>query len=219
MYERSNKVLGTGAYATVYLGKCKDKGTPVALKVIPRRLIDGAAQAAAERQLLNGEVQVGRDRLRHGLCTKTTEFIEDEKHYVIVMELMGGGDLFDFLKRRKVTEGEAQCITRQVLGGLQHMHSQNIGHFDLKPENFLLSQEKPMVVKLCDFGISTNAPASCFKVPGMLRATPGTHATQSQRGGPAFKIFCYNPSVLDRLLLDGSIRGLGFGEVVLLYHS
>jgi len=179
-FEVSSRVLGTGAYAKVLAGKCKVTGAPVALKIIPRSRIDSTTHPAAERTLLSTEMQLGME-LRHELCTKTIEFIENAHQYVIVMELMGGGDLFEFLRRRSLTEGEVQCLMRQVLVGLQYMHSRNIGHFDLKPENLLLSQEKPMTVKLCDFGISLDlkrSQPSCYKTPGMLRATPGYGAPE-----------------------------------------
>ena len=213
-FDKSRKVLGTGSYASVYLGKDKCTGNPVALKIIPRSRIDALAQPAAERQLLAEEVRLGRDQLRHELCTKTTEFIENVDQYVIVMELMGGGDLFEFIRRRNVTEGEVQCITRQVLTGLAHMHQQGVGHFDIKPENFLLSSEKPMTVKLCDFGIATRAPASCFKAPGMLRATPGYAAPEivRQQGSAGLKADVWSMGVCVYFLLTKIQPFLGSSE-------
>lgn len=44
---------------------------------------------------------------------------------------------------------------RQILEGLSHLHSRNIAHLDLKPQNLLLTSDYPDgEVKLCDFGIS-----------------------------------------------------------------
>jgi len=40
---------------------------------------------------------------------------------------------------------------KQILQGLETIHSKNIVHRDLKPENILLLGEK---VKICDFGSS-----------------------------------------------------------------
>jgi tRNA A-37 threonylcarbamoyl transferase component Bud32 len=174
-YEVSSKLLGSGAYAKVFQGKCKVTGNAVAVKIIPRQRLDSATHPANERQLLITEAALGQE-LRHAHCTSTTEFVENAHQYVIVMELMRGGDLFDYLARKKsLSENETRCLTRQVLAGLHFLHKQNVGHFDIKPENFLLSHEKPMTVKLCDYGIAmdlrTTQP-SCYKTPGMLRASP-----------------------------------------------
>jgi len=180
-YVVSNKLLGSGAYAKVFQGKCKVTGSAVAVKIIPRQRIDSTTHPADERKLLITEIALGQ-QLRHAHCTATTEFVENAHQYVIVMELMRGGDLFEYLvRRRKVSDNEARCLMRQVLVALQYMHRQNIAHFDLKPENFLLSQEKPMTVKLCDYGIAMDlrkTSASCYKTPGMLRASPGYGAPE-----------------------------------------
>jgi tRNA A-37 threonylcarbamoyl transferase component Bud32 len=180
-YEVSSKLLGSGAYAKVFQGRCKMTGSAVAVKIIPRMRLDSATHPADERKLLITEAALGQE-LRHAHCTHTTEFVENAHQYVIVMELMRGGDLFDYLARKtSLSENDTRCLTRQVLAGLHFMHKQNIAHFDIKPENFLLSHEKPMTVKLCDYGISmdlkTTQP-SCYKTPGMLRASPGYGAPE-----------------------------------------
>ena len=183
-YLVSAKLLGTGAYANVYQGTCKASGQPVAIKIIPRIKIESLDHPADERKLILTEMQLGLE-LRHEHCTGTTEVFENADKYVIIMELMGGGDLFEYLERGKtVCEGEVQCIMRQLLTGLHYMHSQNIGHFDIKAENVLLSKELPMTVKHCDYGISIDlnrSQPSCFKVPGMLRCTPGYGAPEVVR--------------------------------------
>jgi len=51
-------------------------------------------------------------------------------------------------------ENEVQSIMRQILKGVAFIHSRNIAHFDLKPENFLLTLDKPMTLKIADFGVA-----------------------------------------------------------------
>ena len=75
---------------------------------------------------------------------------------MIVMEYMEGGTLFDFLQQQNgqlLEEKEILRIFVQMLISLQHVHSKQILHRDLKTQNILLNKTKA-VVKIGDFGIS-----------------------------------------------------------------
>jgi serine/threonine protein kinase len=59
-------------------------------------------------------------------------YISEEKIY-IVMELMTGGELFDYVVQKgTLTEEEASRIVRMVTSALVYMHSKNVIHRDLK---------------------------------------------------------------------------------------
>ncbi|KAI9481697.1 MAG: kinase-like domain-containing protein [Benjaminiella poitrasii] len=72
-----------------------------------------------------------------------------------VMEYSGGGDLFDLISSRN--EGlellEANCFFKQLLRGVEYMHSMGVTHRDLKPENVLLTRTG--CLKISDFGSAT----------------------------------------------------------------
>lgn len=85
-------------------------------------------------------------------------YITDDKIYII-MELMSGGELFDYVvKKGTLTEEEASRIVRKVTDALVYMHSKNVIHRDLKPENLLLARDPrsthDIEVKIIDFGLS-----------------------------------------------------------------
>ena len=44
-----------------------------------------------------------------------------------------------------------------VLKGLEYIHSMNVLHLDIKPKNILVVKG---VVKICDFGASSNVPVA-----------------------------------------------------------
>ena len=65
----------------------------------------------------------------------------------IVMELMNGGELFDYVVTKgTLTEAEASVIVRMVTGALVYMHECNIIHRDLKPVNIFLDSSDQGVV-------------------------------------------------------------------------
>jgi serine/threonine protein kinase len=68
------------------------------------------------------------------------------------MEYVDGGNLLDWINKRKRRTNEILHIFKQIVIGLQYIHSKNILHRDLKPENILLT--KTGIVKITDFGLS-----------------------------------------------------------------
>ncbi|KPP66080.1 death-associated protein kinase 1-like, partial [Scleropages formosus] len=70
---------------------------------------------------------------------------------------VAGGELFDFLaEKESLTEEEATEFLKQILNGVLYLHSKQIAHFDLKPENImLLNRTVPHPrIKLIDFGLA-----------------------------------------------------------------
>ena len=64
------------------------------------------------------------------------------------------------------------CDMLQILVALKHLHSENIVHCDLKPENVLLSSDSDFPqVKLCDFGFARIIGEKSFR-----RSVVGTPA-------------------------------------------
>ena len=58
----------------------------------------------------------------------------------IIMERCAGGSLVDWIAKmkssgRSTSAAEATVIGAQLVSGLSYCHSQEVGHFDLKPAN------------------------------------------------------------------------------------
>ena len=64
------------------------------------------------------------------------------------------GDILDYLLSLSAPLCERAAISYfvQLMNVLQHCHSRNIYHLDIKPENLLLDQR--FCLKLTDFGVS-----------------------------------------------------------------
>jgi 5'-AMP-activated protein kinase, catalytic alpha subunit len=70
-----------------------------------------------------------------------------------VIELCAGGDLLNYVRRRRrLKEDVAKAIFKQIIEGLSYCHSKQILHRDIKLDNILLDSKGE--VKICDFGIS-----------------------------------------------------------------
>lgn len=92
-------------------------------------------------------------KINHKNIVCLRESFETEKHIVFVLELCAGGDLLNYVrKRRKLSENVAKFVFSQILSGLEYLHSKSVLHRDIKLDNILLDAEG--TVKIGDFGVS-----------------------------------------------------------------
>jgi hypothetical protein len=72
--------------------------------------------------------------------------------YFLLMEFVGGVNLRQLLRAKKLTPEEALAVIPPLCDALQYAHEHSIVHRDIKPENLLL--DKGGRVKIADFGIA-----------------------------------------------------------------
>jgi calcium/calmodulin-dependent protein kinase I len=143
------RVMGQGGFATVKLGKRKDDGSAVAVKIIKKD-----ALTVSDTKNLGSEIIVMAS-MKHANIVQLLEVYEDTKHVYLVMELMQGGELFDrIVQKENYSEVEAKVAFRDILSALEYLHSKNVVHRDLKPENLLYKDKTDASLKLADFGFA-----------------------------------------------------------------
>eukprot|EP00928_Gymnodinium_smaydae_P023573 TRINITY_DN19405_c0_g1_i1.p2 TRINITY_DN19405_c0_g1~~TRINITY_DN19405_c0_g1_i1.p2 ORF type:complete len:312 (-),score=66.68 TRINITY_DN19405_c0_g1_i1:126-1010(-) len=143
--------LGHGGYATVVRCSCRRSGEVRACKSILKARAHGADGALREADihcLLRGD---GDDRI-----LRLLEVFEDASSVHLILELCGGGELFERQADVGVfAEAEAQELLRQMLRALEHLQRHRVLHRDLKLENWLLTAPAPSLdLRLCDLGLS-----------------------------------------------------------------
>ncbi|XP_056599248.1 death-associated protein kinase 3 [Triplophysa dalaica] len=147
--------LGSGQFAIVRKCKEKSSGTEYAAKFIKKRRLSSSRRGVS-REEIEREVNILRE-IQHSNIITLHDIFENKTDVILILELVSGGELFDFLaEKESLTEEEATQFLKQILDGVHYLHSKRIAHFDLKPENImLLDKNVPNPrIKLIDFGIA-----------------------------------------------------------------
>ncbi|XP_063305488.1 death-associated protein kinase 2 isoform X2 [Pelobates fuscus] len=147
--------LGSGQFAIVK--RCQEKKTGVnyAAKFIKKRQ-SRASRRGVTREEIEREVNILRE-IKHPNIVTLHDVYENKTDVVLILELVSGGELFDFLAQKEsLSEEEATRFIKQILGGVNYLHTRKIAHFDLKPENIMLLDKSIPVphIKLIDFGLA-----------------------------------------------------------------
>ena len=172
------KTLGSGAQAKVKLVRHNATGESYAMKVFDK---SNPLNSADALQVLKTEVEVYK-ALRHPNIISLVDFQENGvktrsnglKFDVcyMVMELVTGGDLYDYVAIRPLAPEICRYYVKQMLKTLHYMHSAGVVHRDLKPENILLDSNYNL--KIADFGFA--APIQGKDRSGYLKTQLGTLA-------------------------------------------
>ena len=107
--------------------------------------------------------------IEHPYVTQVIDVYEDIKKIFIVMEIIEGGELFEYVVQKLVLpEAEAALIAYQMLSTVAYMHEAGVVHRDLKPENILIDVDKShghvRGIRITDFGLSKMmSPTSKYK--------------------------------------------------------
>ncbi|XP_076004359.1 death-associated protein kinase 3 [Genypterus blacodes] len=155
LYYEMGEELGSGQFAIVR--KCKEKSTSIeyAAKFIKKRRLSSSRRGVS-REEIEREVNILRE-IQHSNIITLHDIFENKTDVILILELVSGGELFDFLaEKESLTEEEATGFLKQILDGVYYLHLKRIAHFDLKPENImLLDKNVPNPrIKLIDFGIA-----------------------------------------------------------------
>uniref|UniRef100_A0A3P9K719 Ribosomal protein S6 kinase n=1 Tax=Oryzias latipes TaxID=8090 RepID=A0A3P9K719_ORYLA len=142
--------LGEGSFSICRRCTHKKTGHKYAVKIVSKRMEAQTQREIAALKLCDG----------HPNIVKLHEIYHDQLHTFLVLELLGGGELLERIRRKQhFSETEASRIMRRLVSAVSHMHDVGVVHRDLKPENLLFTDESENSgIKIIDFGFARLKP-------------------------------------------------------------
>ncbi|XP_040563624.1 uncharacterized protein [Lepeophtheirus salmonis] len=155
--------LGRGRFGVVFKVKDKETNEILAAKFVKCR-------RSEDRQKVRDEIEI-MNSLDYAKLLQLAAAYENPKEIIMVMEYIGGGELFEKVVQDDFTLTERDCVLfmKQICAAVGYMHSKEIVHLDLKPENILCKSKKSHQIKIIDFGLTRK-----LKPPDEVRILFGT---------------------------------------------
>lgn len=161
-YRINPNILAYGGFSKIY--QAENKYGKFAIKIINKNVLKNPNEVLTEAKLSM--------QLKHKNIVKFYEIYEDFNNIYLVMELCEKGDLVDLLEHTPAQRLSSRLvidIMLQVFEVVDFLHDKNIIHRDLKLDNCLVKfdQNKNIIIKLTDFGISIFKPKNGKKIYGV----------------------------------------------------
>uniref|UniRef100_A0A8C9Z015 receptor protein-tyrosine kinase n=1 Tax=Sander lucioperca TaxID=283035 RepID=A0A8C9Z015_SANLU len=144
------KVLGSGAFGTVYKGlwvpEGEDVKIPVAIKVLREATSPKANKEILDEAYVMASVEHPHVCRLLGICLTST--------VQLVTQLMPYGCLLDYVKENKDNIGSQYLLNWcvQIAKGMNYLEERHLVHRDLAARNVLV--KTPQHVKITDFGLA-----------------------------------------------------------------
>ena len=144
-YETINQI-GSGSFGSVYLIRDRETKELAAAKYLRQTKEHVRTEAAILQKLIQS-----------AFILQLVGLYESNLNSVLVTEYLSGGDLVTRTASDEycLTEKKCQIFIKQIVRGVQFIHSQGIIHLDLKPFNVIFANpDDDYNLRIIDFGIA-----------------------------------------------------------------
>ncbi len=147
-------VVGAGGMSIVYKARCHRLNRNVAIKVLKPEF--SRDQNFVTKFRVEAQASAG---LAHPNIVNVYDVYDDEGVYFIVMELVEGITLKDYIAENgRLSMDRAIDFAIQIAAGLEAAHESHVIHRDIKPQNIIVSKNGNL--KVTDFGIAKAASSN-----------------------------------------------------------
>lgn len=151
---RHGKHLGKGATSKVTT--MMRKGCPEELYAVKEFRSKSSRESQDEyEKKIKSEYSIAKS-LHHPNIVETIRLCTDHGRWNHVMEYCSEGDLFGLVEKGYLKQEsratDRYCLFKQLVQGVNYLHSNGIAHRDIKLENLLITRDSKL--KITDFGVS-----------------------------------------------------------------